>query len=325
MKATLVQRLLWCALLAAHVGSAQAADPPTAAPGQLTQLLSWLGGEFDNNEQVWQQQLDAADPKVSPKPAAVDHQRQLLAPVTVPRLGSHVFYLQQALADTPGEPFRQGLARFSAPNADGVVRMELWRFTDAAAMLDAHLKPAVLAALTLAQLQSLPLCELDWRWNPGEQTFTGRSRAGGCSLGAGRSAREENWLLSADTLTITESASPAPFTRNRKLRYFAGWVWIKHAGPQAASDDRKASFTRGLLLHTEGQRIAINYEDGSASPYLLELAQLTYQNTRQPILKLALVDKASGKSVSYTWANTEATMIGMNLGWFQAGLTKKPE
>ena len=69
----------------------------------------------------------------------------------------------------------------------------------------------------------------------------------------------------------------------------------------------------------------MRHEDGSATPYLLELSQLTYQNTRQPILKLALIDQASGKSVSYTWANTDATMIGMNLGWFQAGLTLKAE
>jgi len=80
-----------------------------------------------------------------------------------------------------------------------------------------------------------------------------------------------------------------------------------------------------VQLHSEGQRIPVLYNDGTPSPYLLELALLTYQNTRKPILKFALLDAATGKSVTYIWANTEAALIGMNLGWFQSGMTQKAE
>jgi hypothetical protein len=69
----------------------------------------------------------------------------------------------------------------------------------------------------------------------------------------------------------------------------------------------------------------VTYEDGTPSPYVLELALLTYQNTKKPILKFALLDRDTLKSVSYTWANTDASLIGMNLGWFQAGFTQKSE
>ena len=93
----------------------------------------------------------------------------------------------------------------------------------------------------------------------------------------------------------------------------------------AQKTDTTFSSRRDLRLHTEGQTIPILFDDGSESPYLLQLAQLTYQNTKTPILKLALIDKATNKSMTYIWANTDATRIGMNLGWFQAGLTQKKD
>jgi hypothetical protein len=164
-----------------------------------------------------------------------------------------------------------------------------------------------------------------------------------CSFVSSAGPHAGKRLIINDTLKLTENtifvndqardeagnpvfgAKDNSASRNRKLRYFQGWVWIKHAGPTAAPEDRKASFSRGVFLHTEGRRVPVMYEDGSESPYLLELALLTYQNTKLPILKFTLIDKATNKSVVYTWANTDASLVGMNLGWFQAGFTQKTE
>ena len=96
-------------------------------------------------------------------------------------------------------------------------------------------------------------------------------------------------------------------------------------GPGAGADDRDTSFTAKYALHSEGQKVVLLRKDGSESPWQLELALLTYQNTRRPILKFALLDRASGKSIAYAWANTEANTVGMNLGWFQAGVTQRTE
>jgi hypothetical protein len=65
------------------------------------------------------------------------------------------------------------------------------------------------------------------------------------------------------------------------------------------------------------------YEDGTPSLFDLELALLTYQNTKKPILKFALLDRATGKSVTYIRANTDATLVDMNLGWFQSGRRRR--
>ena len=51
----------------------------------------------------------------------------------------------------------------------------------------------------------------------------------------------------------------------------------------------------------------------------MELAQLTYQATQTPILKLAMLDK-EGYAFTYIWANPEADRLGINMRWMQVGL-----
>ena len=111
----------------------------------------------------------------------------------------------------------------------------------------------------------------------------------------------------------------------RQLRYYTGWVWFRNAGPGAAAGDPDTSFTARFLLHNEGQRMTLLRKDGSESPWALELAVLTYQNTRRAILKFALVDRASDKSIAYAWTEPDGSTVGLNLGWFQSGLTMKAE
>jgi len=57
--------------------------------------------------------------------------------------------------------------------------------------------------------------------------------------------------------------------------------------------------------------------------YIVELAQLTYQNSTAPILKLAVIDNAIGKSNSYSWNETNGKRVGINIGWFQTGFTER--
>ena len=108
---------------------------------------------------------------------------------------------------------------------------------------------------------------------------------------------------------------------NRKVRYFSGWAAMKRdrIDPEAGEDDWV--FMKGLRLHNEGQRVAVVGQDGTETGYSVELARLTYQNTSQPILKLGLVENASGDTVTYIWGEVGATRLGMNLRWFQVGVS----
>ncbi len=275
----------------------------TALATEPSELASKLSGTWSNNEQVWQHRNDAEANKASgPAPLPV---QQRFSSVDVPEAGAGVLVWQQ----TVGTTVRHRLLRLRAGDADMALNIETYRLPDEARWRDA---PG--SAEGTAALRTLwPQATLECRRN-GPAAVDVPAGCDGVPL-----------AFRANELESLPPAASTVATRSRAVRYFEGWLWIKHAGPQAAADDRKASFTRRVLLHNEGQRAVVRYEDGSESPYLLELAQLTYQNTRKPILKLALIDRATNKSLSYIWANTEATMIGMNLGWFQAGFTQKAQ
>lgn len=339
-----------------------AAQGQTMQAEHLVRMQAWLAGEWNNHEQVWQQELVLADPKAAVRPTLNAKVHWTFRPLPAPNIGAHVFQVLHAPGDRPGNPDEMRLVRFSADEATGEVRAEWFALQEGARWLAAsqaatHTPEAASApeasravaanvarwaGLRPEQLQALPGCNMGWRYDAAQQAYRGALPSAAC-LGGGRgTAAPASGVEAASSangsiaLELTDSRlSIGPPTeagragvepgQSRKVRYFDGWVWFKLAGPQATAEDKATSYMAKVRLHSEGGRVSVTLPDGSASPYVLELAQLTYQNTRQPILKFALLDRASGKSLTYIWANTDATRIGMNLGWFQSGLAQKPK
>jgi hypothetical protein len=306
-------------LLLAALCVACAAPQPGPLAVSAPRLADWWAGEWNNHEQTWQNKIDLAKPDVKPgaTPQAVPHVHTVVALVTAPALGASTLYVQRAAGDDLKRVQGQWLMRLKE-RAGGDVAVDMFAVADGTRWVDAHQKSDAFIAMRESDVRPLPECAATLRFDAATQTFTSsQARPASCtapwpgSLGAAR------W-------THDEASSPTAL-QSRKARYFQGWLWFRNAGPSAAADTKDTSFTARYLLHAEGQRMTVLHKDGTPSPYSLELAQLTYQNTSKPVLKLALLDRASGKTLSYVWANPEAQLIGLNLGWFQAGVTQKPE
>lgn len=109
-------------------------------------------------------------------------------------------------------------------------------------------------------------------------------------------------------------------TLSQRVRWFAGWDALNGGGAKAAADNNDWHLRRDLRLHSEGGRVALRYRDGAASGYSLELARLTYRESNTEVLRLAVIEDASGKMLSYVWADPESRRIGLSLGWLQVGL-----
>ena len=289
------------ALLSALLSTAASAQTGEADEA-LLRFGGWLTGEWSNNEQVWQLAVEAKPASAPSASAPVVRVHRVIRAAGSAAGGGLLFSVQPAAAAaTPGklaDTAQPQWLRVRSTASPGVLLQEL-------------------LAAPSAEKSDNPGCSVTWRYSGADQVYAATPAAGPCG--------DDTPLTRGPLLSLGSQKLTADGAVSRKMRYFEAWVWIKHAGPSAAADDKRASFTRRVVFHNEGQRTVVKYEDGSDSPYALELAQLTYQNTRKAILKLGLVDLASGKTVAYTWANPEATMIGMNLGWFQAGFTQKAE
>ena len=107
----------------------------------------------------------------------------------------------------------------------------------------------------------------------------------------------------------------------RQVQVFSGWAAINGAGPNAPANN-DWHMNRAMQLGNEGGRAALTWRDGRPSGYSLTLERVTYRDGNVPVLKLSVIDDASGQSIAYAWANPEATQIGINLGWVQVGLDR---
>lgn len=326
-------------LLAAGLSLGLSGAAQAALSDDLQQLITWFSGEWNNNEQVWQQKIDATDVNLLVKQDLVAHVHEVVVPLKLPLLGEHVFYVQQSSGMERTQIKNQRLLRFEVDTAAQAIRQESFELKEPSRFVNLHLKPAEQAALKSEDLIAAPIsCAMYWRYDATLKTFNGASQPGQCTDKVLRQGQDlvvyhSSTLNSTfhSSLSQTKDASGQVLqgnltdtaVRSRKARYFEGWLWFRNAGPGALPEDKNTSFTAKYLMHSEGQRMPVLFQDGSPSPYLIELATLTYQNTRKPVLKFTLMDSATLKTLTYVWANADAHTIGMNLGWFQAGVAHK--
>lgn len=313
-----------------------AAGAPPAADQlavQMDTLLAWFPGEWDNHEQHWQQA------KVEKVENPIERIHHVFAPVEAPAIGAHTFFVKQYLDGDPSKVYRQRLYAFSRNDARGAIQLDIYAFNDERAFADAHLRPEILKALSLDQVRATKGCEVYWRWNIDH--FIGEMEKDACRVNSPRLGRtiviNDTLMLSESELQISDVARDeagnvifgrpdGPPHKNRKVRYFTLWGGVKKGGQNAKPDEQSWDFTSGKLIHNEGGVMRIVDDDtGEDSGYSVRLEQLTYQNTKVPILKLVLMDSKNDQQINYIWANPDATNIGMNLGWMQVGLTRKPE
>lgn len=142
-------------------------------------------------------------------------------------------------------------------------------------------------------------------------------------LGADAALLPLRFVLQGDALRVVTVADQArgagASTLAHRVRWFSGWAAINGQGPKA-SDGNDWHLRRDLHLHSEGGRLPLRWRDGAESGYSIELARLDYRESNTEVLRLAVIDDASDRTLSYVWANPEATRIGLNLGWLQVGL-----
>ncbi len=296
----------------------------------LARFLAWFPGEYDNHEQVFRARARGEKP----------HERlhHIFAPVPLPALGEHVFYVQQSFPEEGGRIYRQRLYRLM-PNAKRqAIELTIFSFPDEAAVVDLHLHPEKLAAIDVGTLRSIPGCEVYWHWT-GEH-FEGRMDAGACTFVSPRSGKritihddlrltaEEIWIRDVardETGQLVFGDPEREHHKNRKVSYYDGWIAWKTGGAEGAAAEDGWQARRGVRLHNEGGRIRLQSEDGHPLPWAIELARLTYEQTQVPVLALRVLEGDGGRLIAYAWGDPAANRIGINLGWLQAGLTRKRE
>ena len=300
-----------------------------ATEADFARFLDWFEGEFDNYEQVWQQKQDNEQD-------ILEHIHHIFKPARVPALGDNVFFVKQYMDGDYDKVYRQRLYRFSIDDQENAILLTIYSFADELKYRLADQQPAILEDLDLDGLKTLPGCEVFWKWN-GEY-FDGYMKQDACSIISRQTGNRiyinDNLRLTDSWIWIQDQAHDAGGNRifghdvphkNRKVKFYRGWMAVKKHKVDAGADLSDWVFTKIGRMHNEGQKIPLLDETGNSTGYTLSLETLTYQQTQIPVLKIGIIEDSTGYTLSYSWTDPDSHRVGLNVRWFQAGLTRIDE
>lgn len=286
--------------------------------------MKWFEGRFDNYAQYMED-----------KEKKVEHPHEwihsIFKRVDLPQIGKYVFFVQQYMDGNPEKVYRQRLYLFEPDN--DAIKLTIYNFDDEPKYRNAHLAPEKLKDLTFANLKTVPGCEVFWRFDEKQQRFNGTMKPNACKVFSQRLGKNiiitDDLFLTKDEIWINDQARDEAGNyvfgnksgihhKLKKVRIFKGWTAVlKDNSTEMRNEDPPAdqwTAQSNLEIHDQGGIVKINEK------FSAQLAQLTHKSGIK-VLKLSIIENASGKAIAYTWTNPEAERIGINLRWIQAGFT----
>ncbi len=164
------------------------ADQTKLRESELTQLLGWLPGRYDNTAQ-----------------ADSDAQRGVQPPHDRIALINHVFYVQEMAADDPRRVMSERMFSFEVDEKRGIVET-VYTFTEPLRWRDGQRNIELFTSVVTEDVQSAG-CELLWK-KSGEQ-FSATHDAKLCHSTGGAAPGESAAQLSADSLSLADTARAA--------------------------------------------------------------------------------------------------------------------
>lgn len=296
-------------------------QPDSQLSAQLKEMLGWFEGEFDNFQQVHKEKEDKA-------PEIHEHIHSIFKPVVLPAFGKNVFYVYQYFDGDPKKVYRQRMYAFNEDAAENAIRLDIYSFMVDSLYYGADTKPEKLSNLMPAQMTTMQGCGVYWK-KDGDQ-YTGYMKPRACNFVSKRSGKKvfitDSLKLTQNEIWIRDEAEDEDgkyvFGHKGKIshqlkrcRYFKGWFALEKAG----LNDFESS--RTLLMHDQGGRARLFTNEGKAMKYQVELAKVIY-GKNQEVLKISLYEDGKDRAVDYAWSASDSKLIGINLRWFSAGLTR---
>lgn len=295
-------------------------------PADLKLLMKLFEGEFDNYGQAYGE-------KESKAQYPHEHIHSIFARVNLPAVGEHVFYVKQYMDGDPKKIYRTRLYSFVPNEKENAIELRIYTFPDEKAVTDAHLDQSKLTGLTLDKLKATPGCEVYWK-RDGEG-FKGEMKPT-CRVNSQRLGKTiiitDDLKLTKDEIWINDQAKDeqggyvfgnksGEHHKLKRVRFFEGWAALRIAETGDDKKDYEGFFN--LRLHDQGQVLPLVKANGEKTKYSLQLSHLVQQSAKVPVMVFKLFEEGKEQAVAYAWTEPGAARIGMNLRWFQSGMTLK--
>jgi hypothetical protein len=276
----------------------------------LQRLQQSLPGVYGNFEQHW------AVSREDPQNDTADHWR-----MSVTRLRSNPgeawFSLHQYLASDANQDHTL-LLNFFYEGEQLILRFAPYSDTAPPRELNAQQLQAV--------ARFLPGCEVLLS-NLGSklagQTSTSNCRVAGNDGGV--LALIKDFAFTAESIDIgdrimdpasgSQQGDDRIFRFNRMLQ-FQGWAGLKSEG------EAEWQLATPLEIWSDGGTAQLLNINGEQMGYRIRLARVRWRTDQAAILRLDLLNDQTGEIIAYSFADNDAGMLGINLGWIQVGLVQ---
>ena len=299
-------RLLLSSLLLAPCAVAQS-DADLSA--QLTRLMEWWPGEYDNHEQIVRQSGGGLSENVE-KPFLRLH--TVMRPLTAIALGEHLLLLTEYQHNRPVDQRRRRLLAVSVDKQARALRVTQWDTTQA---LDTA-QPV--DAATLKPLG--PECDVLLHYVGGQ--FEGGTLPLSCHGPNGFWhvdfvigpryfwQREREMDRKGKVLSELAPGAGDAWYEESKARLFSCEV---HENPDGIMAQTKYLTT--IHLHDQGGEADIAWPDGRTLTFTIHERAFTSPPDREyPLFRVH--EKGKTVPIAYAYAVDGASRFGLNLGWF---------
>lgn len=281
----------------------------------LKTIADRLSGTFDNSIQTLLE-------KNSENP----HQRLHFEHISFPSLfeGGVNIYVEQSVAAS-GYVYRQRVYNITLKN--GQPTLEIYSFKSPKDYLGSHLDPSKLSNLKAKDLTYVDGCDVTFGEMDSENVISGYTNPESCIINSrGKTLHVTTELIIYKTSfkvydEAFDSDGNAVWYREDKTGHIMNKARVFDCWSVLRKGDTKESgweVSKNNRVHDQGGKFTIEFGDNK---FDITLSQLFYGQEKKPILKLGFHKKDVSPTFTYTWANHDATNIGLNSGYLQAGCT----
>jgi len=292
--------------MAAAVAVAAAPDA-APAPDQRDALADLWTGMYDMSEELITG--TAADSPLAPLPEQERVQINVRR-IQLPRLGTHVLYVEEYPYDEPFERRRRVLLNLLPPAPDGTYRVR--QYTRRAEAPNS-------GTLSAADVESVEGCDLFLAREGGQ--FRGGTRGRLCLE---KTRGEQRWIdyrvvigeglfwyrqrtLSLATDELIEEIAGIPHLDLHAARLFTCGISWKEQGA------RRPLAT--VELHDRGGRARFRAPDGRELQLELHGRDWPLSTGRESLVLLLTADRAVGDPIASSWTSLDAARVGIDIGW----------
>ena len=140
-------------------GLVVAEDSTSKSQPDFERFLQWFPGEYDNNEQVWQQAEDGV-----PEDDRLEHIHHIFLPVDAPAIGNNTFFVRQYMDGDYENVYRQRLYNMEWNEEVGTVQLQIFSFKDEAKYRNTDQDPSIIQSITPEEVRNMPGCDVFWSY-----------------------------------------------------------------------------------------------------------------------------------------------------------------